>query len=112
MMVGMENWPSFAKDIAYPNEPEEYSRAAVKNLMDCIDPYVVHVKNVRTQFKAINNISMIDFRTPEERKYYEQAWERFMAEKAKLEERADSGVSSGNTGMQILAELLKFRQSS
>jgi hypothetical protein len=112
MMVGMENSSSFAKDIAYPNEPEEYSRAAVKNLMDCIDPYVVHVKNVRTQFKAINNINMIDFRTAEERKYYEQAWERFMAEKAKLEERADSGVSSGNTGMQILAELLKFRQAA
>jgi hypothetical protein len=99
----------FAKQIADPASPEEYSPAAVERLTEKLEDYIVRVKGVKPQFKAKNHIQMIGFATPEEKVYYEQAWERYQERKAKLEGEEGAGV---NSKFLILVEMLKFSQAA
>lgn len=107
MLVNKQTWPTWASLVAAPAAPEDYVEAAVERLMKKIDPYVVRVRGVRPQFDAINSVQMIEFQTAEERLYYEQAYDRYLKEKAKLEESA-----VGEGGFQILVEFLKFRMAA
>lgn len=106
-VVDETSWPIWAKNIAYPAEPEEYVEAAVERLMNAIMPYVGDVKNIRPQFKAINKIVMIDFETDEERDYYASAFQRYLENTAKIE-----GADNSNSKFLILVEWLKFRQAA
>lgn len=112
MQLNENTWSTWSEKIASPAEPEEYSPASVERLMHEIKDYVVDVKGVHTQFRALNGIQMIDFNTDEERKEYEKAYEKFLMEKAKIQEKMDRGGGVGNGGMQILVEFLKFRQAA
>jgi len=105
-----ETWPVFAKMIAAPAEPEEYSPAAVDRLMEYLSPYIVQVKGVHSQFKALNSTLMIDFRTVEERKFYDQAWNRYLAAIAKI--KGLEGLDESNSHMMILVQFLKFRMAA
>lgn len=111
MILNNDTWPSYAKRVASPKDPDEYSPQAIENLMVDLDSYIVDVKGVHPQFKALNRIQMMQFRNAEERAYYQKAYDRFLMEKAKIEEKAGKG-SVGNSGMQILVEFLKFRQAA
>ncbi len=84
-----ENWPTYAAMIASPASPDEYNEAAIERLMKDLDDYIVRVRGVRPQFDAQNSIEMIDFETPEERKFYDEAWTRFQREMEKLEKDVD-----------------------
>lgn len=99
------SWPTWAAQVASPADPTDYNEAAVERLMKEIMPYIVDVKNVRSQFKAINRIRMIDFETPEDRDYYNKAFERYLAECAKLRDQK-------NSAFMQLVEWLKFRQAA
>lgn len=112
MQLNQHTWPSWSKIIASPADPEEYSPAAVERLMVALDPYVVDVKGVHPQFKAHNSISVIDFRSDDSRRRYEMAYENFLQEKAKIEAKAEAGGFTGNAGLQILVQLLKFRMAA
>ena len=105
--VTEETWPLWSRMIAFPADPEEHCEAAVERLMQALDPYVVDVKNVRSQFKAVNKIVMIDFMTAEEQRYYNEAYMRYMENCSKIE---SSG--SGNSKFLMLVEWLKFRQAA
>lgn len=91
-----ETWPAYASAIASPSAPDEYNEAAVERLMKDLDQYVVRVKGVRPQFDAVNGIEMIDFETPEEKKYYDDTERRYMEKKAKMESMIMSGALSGS----------------
>jgi len=104
-----ETWPAYAKAIAYPSAPDEYNEAAVERLMQDLEEYVVRVKGVRPQFEAENNVEMIQFQTKEEADFYHQAWERYLAEKAKLEAMGLGGMP---VGMALLVQFLKFRMAA
>jgi len=104
-----ETWPAYAEAIAYPNPPDEYNEAAVERLMADLEEYVVRVKGVRPQFEAENNIQMIEFQNKEEADYYHQAWERYLAEKARLE---TLGLGGMPVGMALLVQFLKFRMAA
>jgi hypothetical protein len=104
-----ETWPQYAKVIAGEGAPDDYNESAVERLMDDLSEYVVRVKGVRPQFEADNKVQMIDFQTPEERAYYEEAWERYIKEKAKLEAQQMAGIS---VGMALLVRFLKFRMAA
>lgn len=104
------HWSQFSKDIAAPADPIEHSPGAIDRLIDKMDPYIVRVKGVRPQFHAHNSVQIIDFQNEEDRKFYELAWERFLAEKAKLEN--DDNLSAAQSRFQILVEMLKFRQAA
>lgn len=106
------NWITYANAIAAPATPVEYNEAAIGRLVKDLDPYIVRVTGVRTQFDAKNSIKMIGFQTDEERAYYNDAWERYVREKAKLEQAGvdKSGVASGR--FAILVQLLKFRMAA
>jgi hypothetical protein len=110
-VLNNENWPTYAKIIAAPASPEDYNQAAIERLMKDLDDYVVRVRGVRPQFEADNGVDTIDFETDEKRTFYETAWERFLAEKAKIEAQqlAGGGVASGNN---ILVALLKFAMAA
>lgn len=107
MIITPANWPTFAKAIASPSEPTDYNSQAVDRLMDVIDKYVVRVKNVHPQFKAINSCQLINFQSAADRQYYDEAWERYLKEKAKIE--GEGGLESK---FAILVQFLKFRQAA
>jgi hypothetical protein len=71
----------------------------------------VRVTRVRPQFKANNSVKVIDFQNAVEHRFYEEAYERYLKERAKLLAAKDSGENP-HTGMMILVEFLKFRQAA
>lgn len=97
----------FAQVICGPDiKPEEHSPSAINHLIDVLDDFIIRVKNVRTQFKPINSVKMIDFANEEDRLYYEEAYNRYLAEKATIE------AEGQGSRFQILVEFLKFRQAA
>lgn len=110
-----ETWPTYAKYMADPNgtgkgKPTDKSPAAIKRLMDDLEDYVVRVKGVKPQFNADNGVEYINFETPEKRAFYLAAWERFLAELAKLKKQElEGGVPDGNYQFTIL---LKFAMAA
>jgi Type III restriction enzyme, res subunit len=104
-----KHWKDFAAEVAAPSDPEEHSPAAIDRLIDKMDSYIVRVRGVKTQFKALNNVQMIDFQCEEDRAYYQKAWDRYLAEKAKAEK---GDMSAGQARMMVLVQFLKFRQAA
>lgn len=105
MKLDFEKWKTWSAFIASPADPEDYNEASVERLMSAISPYVVDVKNVRPQFKAINRIRMIDFETPQDAERYMTAYERYLEACQKVE-HTTNGVFAQ------LVEWLKFRQEA
>lgn len=103
-------WPSWARMVASPADPIEHNEAAIERLMQEIHPYIVDVKGLRSQFNAHNSVSIIDFATLEEKKEYDTAWDRYCAEKAKIE--GTQGENEGQSRFAILAQFTKFRQAA
>ena len=101
------HWGDFAKEVASPAGPEEYSPAAVGRLVTRLLPYIVDVKGVRPQFVARNSCQKIDFSNEKDRLLYQQAWDRYLEEKAKIE-----GGNLPNSRFLILVQFLKFRQAA
>lgn len=112
-LLNNNNWPTFASSVAYPADISEHNEAAIERLVKEMDSYIVRVRGVRSQFDAKNRVEMISFETQEERDYYNEAWERYLAEIAKL---AAAGISkngaTGNSRFLRLVQLLKFRMAA
>lgn len=110
-ILNNHSWPTFAQSVcAKGTEPQDYSPASMERLMREMDPYIVRVKNVRSQFKARNGVKGIDFECEEDRLYYNNALARFEREKAKLIAKEESG--GGSQGMCILAQLIIFQMAA
>jgi DNA replication protein DnaC len=105
-----ENWPQFRTNIAYPADPYEYVEAAVKRLTDKLEPYIVRIKGIRPKHKSFNSVRRIFFKTPEEKKAYDDAWEEFQKQKAKIE--SDESLSGGQSAMMMLAQLTIFAKKA
>lgn len=86
-----DNWPEYSKMIAAPSAPDAYNEAAIERLMKDLEPWVVRVKGVIPQFDANNNVEIIHFATPEEKKFYNYAWLRFLERKRKAKEEVKEG---------------------
>lgn len=108
-VLSEETWSQYARIISSPDKPEDYATAAVNKLREDLDDYIITVKGVRPQFKAINKVEKINFSSPEERLFYEAAYERFLAQKAKKEAANDAGDA---TGFSIFTELLMFQMAA
>ena len=93
-------WGTYAQAISHPSPPDEYNEAAVERLMKDLDDYIVRVKGVRWQFNALNSVEIIDFENDQQRKEYNDAWEKYLAKKAKLEEAV-----TDNPRFQAMIEL-------
>lgn len=103
-------WPAYAHAIA-KGDPKEYNEAACERLMKDLDDYVISVKNVRPQFDAINLVESITFETEAERKFYAEAWDRYLEEKRKLDAIAIAeGRATG--GLNELVAFQKFRMAA
>lgn len=102
-MLGLANgsklnnsvWPTYAASVAAPASPYDYNEASVDRLMNSLDKYIVRVKGVRSQFDAINKIMLINFKTDQERKFYEDTEKRYIEKKAKLMERLGKDLDEG-----------------
>jgi len=111
-----ETWPAYAKAIAGTDahgnqqDPNDYNEAAVERLMEDLDDYIVRVKGVRPQFEADNHVEMIDFQTKEDYDFYHKAWDKYVAEKARLEALSIGGGVP--VGMALLVRFLKFRMAA
>jgi len=105
-IVNKDNWALWARNVAYPANPEDYVEAAVDRLMESLDPYVTAVKNVRSQFNALNGVKMIDFDCLEDKQYYESALDRYYEAIGKIQ---DEGGAGGQ--FQQMVEWLKLRMA-
>ena len=104
-----ENWLIYSSIIAAPSKPDEFNQAAVARLMDDLEPWIVRVRGVKPQFDAVNKVEVTQFETDEKRKFYLDAYERFLRDKAKI----DAAVNAGdNAGVCYLVILLKFAMAA
>lgn len=103
------NWTAYSSIIAAPSKPDEYNQAAIERLMDDLKDYIVRVRGVRPQFEAINGVKIIPFESQEKRKFYDDAWERFLKEKAKIDAAKEAG---DDVGVCHLVILLKFAMAA
>lgn len=102
--INESSWPTFAALMAGDKStPEEYNEAAMERLEKEMSDYIVRIKNAKWQFKAKNKVEIIDFQTDEERKEYEQAWERYLIRKAKAQESV-----TDNPRFKAMVELGQF----
>lgn len=109
------HWRDFATTIASdngksPTQPEDHSPAAIDRLMTRMDEWIIRVRGIKTQYKPLNKVDIIDFETVEDRIFYENAWERYLEEKAKAEK--EYGEGSAQTRWTIIVQFLKFRQAA
>lgn len=113
-IITNSNWPTYAANICKGTKPTEHNEAAVERLVDDLDPYIVRVRGVRPQFDAINSVKLINFKTPEEYKEYDDAWKKYQEEKKKIR---DAAIAMGKdpeeeSEFQILVKFLKFRMAA
>jgi hypothetical protein len=104
------HWPSFAEEIAAPDDPIDHSPSAINRLMNRMDKYVVRVKGVKSQFKAINKVEVCQFESPADKEFYSKAWERHLDEISKI--RGDDSLTASQSRFMILVEILKFRMAA
>lgn len=97
-----ETWKDYSEFIAHPSKPIDYCQEAVARLVEDLEEYIVRVKGIRAQFEPINRVKIIQFESPEKREYYRVAWERFLAEKAKLDAAKESGELIGACQLVVL----------
>lgn len=109
-----KNWPDFSRNIASDygrtdTKPDEHSPVAIERLITELLDYIVDVKNVQSKFHARNSIELIDFSSKLEWDEYNNAYENWLREKAKLESESESGNPSP---MAFMVALLKFRMAA
>lgn len=103
LKVTTETWPTWSSIVAAPSSPDSYTEAAMERLTKKIEPYIVRVRGVRPQFDAQNYVTLIDFETEEEAKYYAETEKRYLEKKAKLAQDIESGeVENGGIWELVL----------
>ena len=112
MRLTAETWPTYASFIAQ-GDPYEYNETACERLRKDLDQYIVSIKSGRWQFNAKNRIEMIEFESKEQRQEYEDAYNKYLIEKAKIDAaRAAAGLEVTGGGLALLVEFLKFRMAA
>lgn len=104
------NWRQFSTQIAAPSDPLDYCEAAIKRLVDKLEPFIVRVKNVRPKHKGINKCQRIHFATKEEREEYNKAWEEYQKKKGEIE--GDESLSDSQSRFALLAQFTIFRKAA
>lgn len=102
----IHNVKKIQKEIAYPKDPDELSPSAMKRFREATKDFVTEVKGVHFKHKAKSSCIRETFRRPQCKIAYDNAFEEYLAEKAKLGQAGPSGVRA-----QWVA-LLKFRQKA
>lgn len=106
MRITEESWPMFAKSISTDGDPMLYSPVAMERYMKHMKNYIYHVPHQRGKFRAVNNCSLIGFKTDWERKFVMSAWDRYLEDCAKINKDVD------DSPMAKLVAFLKFRQAA
>jgi hypothetical protein len=110
--ITQATWGDLSKELANgfraggQIDPKEHSPAGIERFMFAMKDYVYDVKNVRSDFKSINNAELISFQSDWARDYYGKAWERFQLEAAKVDKTTPEGK------FRILVEFLQFRKAA
>jgi len=107
MIVTNKNFSTFAKNISTNNDPTLHSPAAMERYMRHMDKYITHVRVPHGKYKSINNCKLIQFKTDKQRHRYQEAYQRYLENVAKIR-----GESGGGGNMEILVEFLKFAQAA
>ena len=84
--INKQTWPAFARSISgIKHDPNDYNAEAVKRLMFHLEHRIVHVKGVRFPVKAHNHCKLVDFDCEEDRKEYQEYYEKWLEELAKFD---------------------------
>jgi len=106
-----EDWTAFSKAIATDKNPLLHSPAAMERYMTYAKPYITEVRSPVGKFKSHNSCELVDFLTPEDRAYYEEAEIRLAEKQNKLEQEAAEHNETPSR-FQLLAILGEFCKSA
>jgi hypothetical protein len=110
-------WPSFAASCcAFNCAPHEHSAKSMANFREKMGKYIYRTRyqDVQKSFAKLgrklyhprNTTIKINFRTPEQKEFYEKAYERFLDDLAKIDREAPGGIA------ELWVAILKFRQAA
>lgn len=98
--------PAILREIASPKSPVEYSPSAAKRLRDALEDYIVELKGVRFKYQTKTTFEPIHFKSVDQRRAYEFAYQEY------LEELRKKGQSKSHGSMAILVAMQKFQQKA
>ena len=84
----------FARPIA-KGRPDVVNAEAMKRAFNVFSPRLAEIPYVPWPYKAINAVRYYNFRTPEDRIYYKQSWERYVDRCEKLGKDAGANARYG-----------------
>lgn len=102
MKITPANWPSAARDLAYPHDPETFSEDVIKAFIKGMGARFYKVPLIPNEFKSRNSVEIVEFDNDDDRLYYQSALERY--EREINRPTAESYV--------FLVEDLKLRQAA
>ena len=108
--VTNDNWSAFARQIAYPDDPDMYSVEAIRRLTDYMEPYIVRIAAINPEHKAYNSVMGLRFKTQEQADYYFNALKAYNEEKARLE--SDDSLNAGQLRIALLATFTILRKAA
>lgn len=100
-------WAIFAKNIAAPAKPNEYSPEAVRRFREVMEQFIVEMKGVRPQFHAKNKVKMIPFTTKEGHEFYKKAEDTMIAKLNKI--KASDSIEEGKKFLHQLSAIIAYR---
>lgn len=109
-LIDKTNWRTFSSDLAGGKAPWEYNEAAMERARELIKDQTVKVTGVRFKKKTRIQCKLIDFQTDEDRESYNQAYEEYLEELAKIDRNEPEGpmkIWVANTKFRKRAEFIK-----
>ena len=90
-LITNETWNFFAEAVSTKGDPQMHSPAAMERLMRAFKDDVIRMRTPSGKFHARNKCVEIAFPNDAGRRFYEQAFERYLEEKARVSETPSMG---------------------
>ena len=84
-----ETFPTFAGTLA--KRPDRPNKAAIKRLREVLGAYIFPFPKIKWPHKAINQVLIVDFETPEDQETYKKAFEVYQNKKRQAGENTKYG---------------------
>jgi len=86
MTITPDNWYSVVQQLVYPADPLDYNEVSIRRMIDLLGNRYYRMPKIPSAFKSYNRVRLIEFASNEDRISYNQAFSRYMAECARIDE--------------------------
>lgn len=86
MIVTPDNWHSVVSQICFPADPLDYNEVSIRRMVELLGNRYYRMPKIPSAFKSYNRVRLIEFASEEDRICYNQAFNRYMAECARIDE--------------------------